>query len=85
MKISRITGIVKQLTILTGWACALVALVGFFVGVTGTLVYVVFKVDAMHAEMVSMVETQKIDTLTISKYLNDLKIEVRAKRKSAEK
>jgi len=81
MKISRITGIVKQLAILAGWACVLVALVGFFTITAGVLGYVAFKMDEINARQISMAEAQHLDTLTISKYLNDLKMEVRARKK----
>jgi len=81
MKISRITGIVKQVTILAGWACLLITFVGFFGIVTGVLGYVAFKMDEINARQISMAEAQHLDTLTISKYLNDLKMEVRARKK----
>ena len=82
-KISRITGVVKQLTILAGWACILITFVGFFLGVTGVLGYVAFKMDEINARQISMAEAQHLDTLTISKYLNDLKMEVRARKKES--
>ena len=84
-KISRITGIVKQLAILAGWACVLVALVGFFTITAGVLGYVAFKMDAVQAEMIALSERQNLDTLTLTKYLSDLRLEVRAKRKASEK
>jgi len=81
MKISRITGIVKQLAILAGWACLFVVFVGFFTITAGVLGYVAFKMDEINARQISMAEAQHLDTLTISKYLNDLKMEVRARKK----
>ena len=82
MKISRITGIVKQLAILAGWACLFVVFVGFFTITAGVLGYVAFKMDAVQAEMIALSERQNLDTLTLTKYLSDLRLEVRAKRKS---
>ena len=81
-KISRITGIVKQLAILAGWALMLVVFVGFFTITAGVLGYVAFKMDAVQAEMIALSERQHLDTLTLTKYLSDLRLEVRAKRKS---
>ena len=76
---------VRGAAILAGWALMLVVFVGFFIGVTGVLGYVAFKMDAVQAEMIALSERQHLDTLTLTKYLSDLRLEVRAKRKTAEK
>lgn len=76
---------VRGLAILAGWALMFVTFLGFIVGVTGVLGYVAFKMDSVQAEIASLAENQHLDTLTLTKYLSDLRLEVRAKRKAETK
>ena len=85
MRFAKSIALVRGATILAGWACLFVVFVGFFIGVTGVLGYVAFKMDAVQAEMIALSERQHLDTLTLTKYLSDLRLEVRAKRKTTEK
>ena len=83
MRFAKSIALVRGATILAGWACLFVVFLGFFTITTGVLGYVAFKMDEINARQISMAEAQHLDTLTISKYLNDLKMEVRARKKES--
>ena len=83
--IEKIIHIVRRLTVLAGWALMLVSFLGFFLCVSGALVYTVLKVDEIQARQIASIESQHLDSLTLTRYIMDLRSEIKQRNKLSQK
>jgi hypothetical protein len=82
-RLETIIHFVSRMTVLAGWALMFVSFLGFFLIVSGVLVYTVFKVDEIQARQISSIESQHLDSLTLTRYIMDLRSEIKQKNKAA--
>jgi hypothetical protein len=69
------------MTVLAGWALLFVSFLGFFLIISGVLVYTVFKVDEIQARQIAAIESQHLDSLTLTRYIMDLRSDIKQKNK----
>jgi hypothetical protein len=73
---------VKHLAILAGWALMFISFLGFFLMISGATLYTVLKIDEIQSRQISMAETQHQDSLTVTRWLQDLNATIKQKNKT---